>query len=86
MEAQVSLTVAFSSSAFLGLLFIIFLLTIPHRFFMGFRYGEFAVQSSIPTPWSFKQLFLLLLAVWAGAKFCWKIKLASLKNGQQKEA
>ncbi len=31
MEAQVSLTVAFSSSAFFGLLFLIFLLTIPHR-------------------------------------------------------
>ncbi len=45
MEAQVSLTVAFSSSAFLGLLFIIFLLTIPHRLFMGFRYGESAFGS-----------------------------------------
>ncbi len=31
LEAQVSLTVAFSSSAFFGLLFLIFLLTIPHR-------------------------------------------------------
>ncbi len=29
MEAQVCLTVAFSSSAFFGLLFLIFLLTIP---------------------------------------------------------
>ncbi len=42
MEAQVSLTVAFSSSAFCGLLFLIFLLTIPYRFSMGFRYGELA--------------------------------------------
>ncbi len=40
MEAQVSLTVAFSSSAFFGLLFLIFLLTIHHRFSMGFRSGE----------------------------------------------
>ncbi len=47
MEAQVSLTVAFSSSAFFGLLFLIFLLTIPHRFSMGFRSGEFAGQSSV---------------------------------------
>ncbi len=31
MEAHVSLIVAFSSSAFFGLLFLIFLLTIPHR-------------------------------------------------------
>ncbi len=46
MEAQVSLTVAFSSSAFFGLLFLIFLLTIPHRFSIpiGFRSSEFAGQ------------------------------------------
>ncbi len=47
MEIQVSLTVAFSSSAFFGLSFLIFFLTIPHRFSMGFRSGEFAGQSSI---------------------------------------
>ncbi len=44
MEAQVSLTVAFRSSALLGLVSLIFLLTIPHRFSMGFRSGEFAGQ------------------------------------------
>ncbi len=59
-EAQVSLTVAFSSSVFVGLLFLIFLLTILHRFSMGFRSGEFAGQSSTPTPWSFNQLLVLL--------------------------
>ncbi len=79
VEAQVSLTVAFSSSAFFGLLFLIFLLTIPSRFSMGFRSGEFAGQSSTPTPWSFNQL-LVLLAVWAGAKSCWITKSASLKS------
>ncbi len=79
MEAQVSLTVAFSSSALFGLLFLIFLLTIQHRFSMGFRSGEFAGQSSTPTPWSFNQL-LVLLAVWAGARSCWKMKSASLKS------
>ncbi len=79
MEAQVSLTVAFSSSAFFGLLLLIFLLTIPHRFSMGFRSGEFAGQSSTPTPWSFNQL-LVLLAVWAGAKSCWKMKSVYLKS------
>ncbi len=57
MEAQVSLTVAFSSTEFFGLLFLIFLLTIPHRFSMGYRSGEFAGQSSTPTPWSFNQTF-----------------------------
>ncbi len=64
LEAQVSLTVAFSSSAFFGLLFLIFLLTILHRFSIGFRSGEFAGQSSTPTPWLCNQL-LVLLAVWA---------------------
>ncbi len=49
MEAKVSLTAAFSSSAFFGLLFLIFLLTIPHRFSTGFRPGEFTGQSSTPT-------------------------------------
>ncbi len=66
-EAQVSLTVAFSSSAFFGLLFLIFLLTILHRFSIGFRSGESAGQSSTPTPWSSNQL-LVLLAVWAGGQ------------------
>ncbi len=69
MEAQVSLTDDFLVSC------LILLLTIPHRFSMGFRSGEFAGQSSTPTPWSFNQL-LLLLAVWAGAKSCWKMKSA----------
>ncbi len=45
MEAQASLTQAFSSSAFFGLLFLIFLLTMPYRF----RSGEFAGQSITPT-------------------------------------
>ncbi len=78
MEAQISLTVAFSSSAFLCLLFLLFFLTIPHRLSMAFSSGEFAGQSSSPTPWLFNQV-LVLLAEWAGAKSCWKMKSASLK-------
>ncbi len=74
MEAQISLTVAFSSCAFFGVLFLIF-----SRFSMGFRSGKFAGQSSTPTPCSFNQL-LVLLAVWAGAKSCWKMKSVSLKS------
>ncbi len=46
------------------------------RFSMGFRSGEFAGLSST---WSFNQL-LVLLAVWAGAKSCWKMKSAFLKS------
>ncbi len=53
MEAQVSLTVAFS-------LFLIFLLTKHKDYLWGFRSGEFAGQSSTPTPWSFNQLLVLL--------------------------
>ncbi len=81
MEAQVSLTVAFSSSALLGLVSLIFLLTIPHRFSMGFRSGEFAGQSSTVTPWSLNQL-LVPLAVCPAGK--WNQHLH--KACQQKEA
>ncbi len=55
--------------AYIGILFLIFLLTILYRFSSAFRSGEFAGQSSTPTPRSFNQL-LMLLAVWAGAKSC----------------
>ncbi len=65
MEAQVTLIAAFRSSALLGLVSVIFLLTILHRYSMGFRSGEFAGQSSTVTPWSLNQL-LVPLAVWAG--------------------
>ncbi|XP_051769481.1 NACHT, LRR and PYD domains-containing protein 1 homolog [Ctenopharyngodon idella] len=44
IRAQVALIVAFSSSALLGLAYRIFLFTIPHRFSMGLRSGEFAGQ------------------------------------------
>ncbi len=66
-EAQVALIAAFSSSALLGLVSLIFLLTILHRLSIGFRSGEFAGQSSTVTPWSLNQP-LVPLAVWAGAK------------------
>ncbi len=45
-EAQVSLTVAFSSSTFFGLMYLFFLLIILHSFSLGFRSGEFAGQST----------------------------------------
>ncbi len=63
-EAQIDLIAAFRSSASLGLVSLIFLLTIPHRFSMEFRSGEFAGQSRTVTPWSLNQL-LVPLAVWA---------------------
>ncbi len=76
MEDQVALIAAFRSSALLGLVSLIFLLTIPHIFSTGFWSEEFAGQSSTVAPWSLNQL-LVPLAVWAGAKSCWKIKSAS---------
>ncbi len=63
-EAQVALIADFRSSALLGLVSLIFLLTIPDIFSMGFKSGEFAGQSSTVTPWSLNQL-LVPLAVWA---------------------
>ncbi len=51
-ESQVALIAAFRSSALLGLVSLIFLLTIPQRLSMGFRSGEFAGQSSTVKPWS----------------------------------
>ncbi len=50
-----------------------------YSIFSMFRSGEFAGQSSTTTPWSFNQL-LVLLAVWAGAKSCWKMIFAYLKS------
>ncbi len=53
-----------------------FLLDNTPKILYGVQLAEFAGQSSTPTPWSFNQL----LAVWAGAKSCWKMKSASLKS------
>ncbi len=76
MEPQVALIAAFGSSALLGLVSLIFLLTIPHRS------GEFAGQSGMVGHghWPRSMVIepdLVPLAVWAGAKSCWKIKSAS---------
>ena len=79
MEAQVALIVAFSSSALLGLAYRIFLFTIPHRFPMGLRSGEFAGQLRTVIPWSLNQV-LVALALCAGAKSCWKMTSASGKS------
>ncbi len=57
MEAQVLFDSGLQLICIFWSLVLIFLLTIPHRFSMGFRSGEFAGQSSTPTPWSFNQTF-----------------------------
>ncbi len=58
MRAQVALIVAFSSFALLGLAYRIFLFTIPHRFSMGLRSGEFAGQLRTGIPWSLNQVLV----------------------------
>ncbi len=85
MRAQVALIVAFSSSSLLGLAYRIFLFTIPHRFSMGLRSGEFAGQLRTGIPWSLNQV-LVALALCAGAKSCWKWNLHLHKVGRQQEA
>ncbi len=52
------------------------LFTLPHRFSMGLRSGEFAGQLRTGIPWSLNQV-LVALALCAGAKSCWKMKSAS---------
>lgn len=84
MEDQDASIAAFSSSALFGLMSLIFLLAMPHRFSMGFRSGEFAGQSSTMIPWSLNQV-LVLLAVLAGAKSCWKINQHLHKACQQRK-
>ncbi len=82
MRAQVALIVAFSSSALLGLAYRIFLFTIPHRFSMGLRSGEFAGQLRTGIPWSLNRV-LVALALCAGAKSCCNeisIKLVSSRK------
>lgn len=65
-----------SSSVFLGLVFLIFLMTLPHRTFVEFRSGEFAGQSSTVIPWLANYL-VGVQALWAGAKSCWTKKWTS---------
>ncbi len=67
MRAQVALIVAFSSSALLGLAYRHLLFTIPHRFSMGLRSGEFAGQLRTGIPWSLNQV-LVAWPLCAGAK------------------
>lgn len=59
-----------------GWVFLIFLLTTPHRSSVGFRPGQLAGQSSTVVWWSAEQL-VVALALWADAKSCWNRKPAS---------
>ncbi len=79
-EAQVTLIAAFRSSVLLGLVSLIFLLTILIDS-LGFRSGEFAGQSSTVTPWPLNQLLVPLVVCPAGK---WNPHLH--KACQQKEA
>ena len=76
MEAQVALKAAFRSYALLGLVSLIFLLTVHYRFCTGFQVRRVCWPFKHRTSWSLNQL-LVPLAVWEGAKSCWKMKSAS---------
>ncbi len=86
MRAQVALIVAFSSSALLGLAYRIFLFTIPHRFSMGLRSGEFAGQLRTGIPWSLNQVPGTLPELWQVPSPVGKWNLHLHKVGQQQEA
>ncbi len=51
MEAQVALIAAFRSSAMLGLVSLIFLLTIPHRLLMHWLQLQFTPCEALPSVW-----------------------------------
>ncbi len=85
MEAQVTLIAAFRSSALLGLMSLIFLLTIPHRFSMV-RSGKFAGQSSTVTPRSLNQLLVYLWQCGQMPSPAGKLNQHRHKACQQKEA
>ncbi len=63
-----------------------FLLTIPHRFSMGFSLGEFAGQSSTVTPWSLNQLLVPLALCGQVQSPAGKLNQHLHKACQQKEA
>ncbi len=84
MEAQVSLTVAFSSSTFFGLLFLVFRLKIPHTFSMGSGLVSLLASQNTNTMVILTN-FWCFLQWWAGAKSCWKMKSASLKSWSAEE-
>ncbi len=78
-EAQVALIAACRSSALLGLVSLIFLLTIPPYILYGVQVGRVC--------WPIKhsntmviEPALVALALCAGAKSCWKMKSASPKS------
>ncbi len=82
MEAQVYLTVAFSSSAFFGLLFLIFHLKIP----IDSLWASGLVSLLASQTHQHNGHLTNFWCFWQCAKSCWKMKSASLKAGQQKEA
>ena len=95
MEDQDASIAAFSSSALFGLISLIFLLAMSHRFSMGFRSSEFAGQSSteiwyfwqcgqVPNPaekWSQHLYKACLLCLWL---LCWNFqwRLFSVLNSK----
>ncbi|MED6295079.1 hypothetical protein CHARACLAT_027711 [Characodon lateralis] len=68
---KVASIAASRSAAMLGVVILVFLLTILHIFSIGFISGQFAGQSS--TAYGHRSVG----SVWGGAKSCWRMKSAS---------
>ena len=83
-KPRIALIAALNSSVWLGLVALIFFLTIQHRFSEGLRSGHLAGQLSPVIPWSVHQL-LVVLALWAGAKCFW-LKEMTISINQPTEA
>ncbi len=71
-EAQVALIAACRSSALLGLVSLIFLLTIPPYILYGVQVGRVC--------WPIKHSNTMVIEPAFGAKSCWKMKSASPKS------
>ena len=69
-KPRIALITALSSSVWLGLVSLIFLLSIQHRFCLGLRWG----QLTPVIPLSLHQL-PVVLGLWAGAKCFWLKKI-----------
>ena len=76
---QQVLMASFSCSQVFGWCLCNFFFTIPHKFSMGFKWGELAGQSNTCT-WQFSHHACVDFAECGGARSCWKMNSLSPKS------
>ena len=76
---QQVLMASFSCSQVFGWCLCNFFFTIPHKFSMGFKWGELAGQSNTYT-WQFSHHACVDFAECGGARSCWKMNSLSPKS------